>query len=89
MNGQPAIPPLAMASPCVQLLENMMAEAKAGRITSIAVIAITQTAQVASGFAGGQRGELYVGAGILQRRLLAEIEGPPVKSSIIPARMSG
>ena len=91
MNGQNTIPPipLAIANPCVGLLENMLAEAKAGRLTSIAVIGITPQAQVATAYAGGQRGDLYVGAGLLQEGLLSSIKGPPQKPSIIHAKALG
>lgn len=91
MNGQTAIPPIAQVNPCVGLLENMLAEARAGHFWTVAVIGITQQGQVVSAFVGGQRGELYVGAALLQKKLLSDIAGEPQQrpSTIIPARMGG
>lgn len=90
MNGEHVIQPLAaMVNPCVGLLENMLADAKAGRVTSVAVISILSGGQVASGYAGAQRGDLFLGAALLQDSLLTSIKGPPTRPAIIPARMGG
>jgi len=91
-NGASALPPLAIGNPCVQLLEQLLAEVRAGKITSVAVVGITPTAGAAAIWAGAQIGELYVGTGMLSRRMLAAIEGQPAqpaRSSIIPARFQG
>jgi len=88
-NGHPTpiLQDLAAANPCIQLLENMLVEAKRGNMTSVAVVAITPQGAVATAYAGGQRAELYVGIAILQDSMLNEIKGPQKRPTIIPARM--
>ena len=91
MNGHaaPVLPEILATNPCIQLLENMLAEAKAGKLSSIAVIGITPQSAVATAYAGGQRGDMFVGTAILADALLAEIKGPQKRPTIIPARMGG
>lgn len=87
MNGNVAPLGALMVNPCVQLLRDMLAQAESGALTTCAVIGITSTGQVATAYAGAQRGDLFVGAALVSKRLLSEMEGPPVpRSSIIPAR---
>ena len=86
-NGVPSIPPITMLNPVVQILEQTLAEAKAGRITTIAVIAIANTGGYATLMAGHQVGDLYLGCGSLQNKILEAVEAPQKRSSIIPARM--
>ena len=90
MNGHVAPLGGLMVNPCVQLLRDMLAQAEAGALTTCAVIAITAQGQVATAYAGGQRGDLFVGTALVQKRLLGEMEAPSApKSSIIPVRMGG
>ena len=89
MNGNVAPLGALMVNPCVQLLRDMLAQAESGTLTTCAVIAITSTGQVATAYAGAQRGDLFVGTALVSKRLLSEMEAPAPKSSIIPARMGG
>ena len=91
MNGHaaPIMPEIIGTNPCIQLLENMLAEVKAGNLSSVAVIAITPQSAVATAYAGGQRGDMFVGTAILADALLSEIKGPQKRPTILPARMSG
>lgn len=89
LSNRQQIPGLTMANPCIELLKAMLADAEAGRISTIAVIAVSPQTHVAISYAGGQRGDLYVGTGLMQKRLLAEMEAPPPKSTIIPVRVGG
>jgi hypothetical protein len=90
MNGEGSpIPQIMMSNPVVEVLTNMLNEAKAGRISSIAVVGITPQSAVAVAYAGGQRGDLYVGFGMIQRRLLQDIEAPAPRSPIIRAAAVG
>ena len=73
------------ANPCVTALKNILVEAEAGRVTSVAIIAITPQSQVATLYAGGQRGDLFVGTAMLQKGLLEEMQAPQKRPSIIPA----
>lgn len=87
MNG---IPQVAVVNPLVELLTNMLNEAKAGRISSAMVVGVTPQSGMAMAYVGGQRGELYTGCGLAQKRLLADIEAPqPQQSRIIRAGMMG
>lgn len=76
-------------NPVVELLARMIAEAKAGNLTSIAIIGITPGEAVMSAYAGGQKGGMYVGTGIVQRKLLAEIEGVPAPARPPLVRATG
>lgn len=89
MNGKlPEIPPLVMANPVVELLINMLNEVKAGHVSSVAVIGVTTGGAVAIATAGGQRGDMYVGAGMLQQTILKEISQPQQRPSILRATVS-
>lgn len=79
-------PPVVTAA--VDILEKVLAEAKAGRVTSIAMVMIDQNGGFATPWAGPQIPQMYLGAGALQARILRSIENP-AKSTIIPARMGG
>ena len=85
LNGgvDPAIQNIIVTNPIVELLEKMLAEAKAGRVTSVIIAGVTPTGGVLSAYAGGQRGDMYIGMAILQRKLLQDIEGPQPKQSPI------
>ena len=90
MNGDSTpIPQILLTNPVVQLLGQMMAEAKAGKITSIAIIAVNPTGGVGAAAAGGQSGDLYVGCGMLMGRIMSQIEAPPAKSSLVRATVVG
>lgn len=87
MNGEPAateLPPLPqMQNPVIRLLEDFLAQAKAGNVVAVACVAINQQRGVANAYAGLLHGDLYVGSGMLQARLLAEIMHPQSRSSIV------
>ena len=91
MNGVTSpIPQVALTNPVVDLLSNMLNEARAGRISSAMVVAVTPQSGMAMGYAGGQRGELYTGCGLAQKRLLTDIEAPqPQQQRIIRAGVMG
>lgn len=71
--------------PVEQLLLDMLKQA--GQTTSIAIVAIGQQGQITTAFAGGQRGDMYVGAGMLSQRLLADIMAPPKPGQILRPRL--
>ena len=90
MNGKLAQIGDLVVNPCVVVLRDMLAQAEAGALTTCAVIGITAQGQVATAYAGGQRGDLFVGTALISKRLLGEMEAPPApRSSIIPARPVG
>jgi hypothetical protein len=78
MNGMPKI---AIQNPIVMLLEQVLSDAKSGAISSIAVIAITPKGGCATPWAGQQIGDMYMGAGVFQRRVLRTIDPPPEQRS--------
>ena len=90
MNGSTfPIPQLQVANPCVQLLENMLADAKIGKLTSVAVVAITPQSGIVNAYAGGQRGDLLVGTLLLQDRIKDDIKGPQTRSPLVRAGLIG
>lgn len=81
MNG--GMPKIAIQNPVVALLEQMLSDAKAGTISSIVVIAVTPKGGCATPWAGQQIGDMYMGAGVFQRRVLRQIDPPPEQRSPI------
>lgn len=74
-----------VVSATVMMLEQVLAEAKAGRVTSIAMVMVDPSGGVATPWCGPQLPQIYLGAGMMQSRIIRSLESPP-KSSIIPAR---
>ena len=90
INGETSpIPAIAMANPLVDMVTQLLAEVRAGRISSMAVVAVTPQGAVGTPYAGGQRADMYLGAGLLQDRILQDIKAPPQRSSIIRATVGG
>lgn len=89
MNNAP--PPMSMVNPVVMLLQQLMEDAKANRITSIGIVAVTPQGQLAALWAGPQRGDVYVGSAMLQKRMLHELDPPPdaKRPTIVRATMAG
>jgi hypothetical protein len=78
-----------LANPCTDLLEKLLVEAKAGRITSLGAVFTNSAGATSGAYAGGQRGDLYVGSAILQRQLLDDMTRPQQRSSIVRATVGG
>jgi hypothetical protein len=76
MNGNGAMPQIELSNPIVEMIERLLADAKAGRISSIGIVAVTPQAQVAAFPVGMQIGDIYLGAGLLQKRILHQIDPP-------------
>ena len=93
MNGEAAateLPPVPqMQNPVVRLLEDMLEKAKAGQIAAIATVAVTSQRGIMNVYAGVLHGDLYVGTGMLQMRLLSEIMNPPNPSKILRPAVRG
>lgn len=85
MNGSNALPPLMMSNPVVDLLTQLLSEAKAGKISSIGIVAVTPQGGCARAYAGGQRGDVYIGISLLKKQILADIEAPQGRPSILRA----
>ena len=83
------IPQIMLTNPVIDLLTQMLARAKAGEVTSVAVIAVSAQGGVGAAAAGGQSGDLYVGCGMLMSRIMQQIEHPPAKSSLVRATVVG
>lgn len=88
-NGVPIIggaPPNPLADYVCTLLK----EVEAGRVTSLAIVAVAPTGGVATTLLGGQLGDMYVGAAILQHDVMSRIKGqtaaPPglVRAAAMP-----
>jgi hypothetical protein len=89
MNGSISpIPQLAMMNPVVQMLEGVLADAKAGRLSSVALVVCMPNGGFGLNYVGGQKGDLFIGASSLAKRLLQDIENPPKVSPIVRATMS-
>ena len=90
MNGETSpIPQIVMGNPVLELLTGIINEVKAGRVTTVAVLAVAPQGGVATPYVGPQAGDLYVAAGLLQRRILQNIEAPPARSPLIRATVVG
>jgi hypothetical protein len=75
--------PIQFTNPIIQLLEQLLADAKANRIATLGAIAINSQGAVLPVYAGGHRCELYTAAAMLQQRILADLTQP--RSHIIRA----
>jgi hypothetical protein len=76
MNGAPAIQGLPAPDPFVKMAEDILAMARNGQIASIAAIIITANGGAATPHLGGRKGDMYVGAGMLQEDLMHEMRNP-------------
>ena len=63
-------------SPIVRLLEQLLAGAKSGKVTSIAAIVVGPMATIETPAAGGQLAEMNLGVDILKLRLIAAVDKP-------------
>ena len=70
-------------NPVVKLLEDVLAQARTGLVTTVAVIAVDPKHAIMTAYAGGQTGDIYVGTGLLQNRALHDIANPPRPQSAI------
>jgi hypothetical protein len=87
--GMQALPGLAMGNPIVDLLNGVLQDAKAGRISSIAIVAVTPQHGVATPYVGGQLGDMFIGASLLKAELFDKIRTPPKSSPIIRGVLAG
>jgi hypothetical protein len=83
MNGEPQ--PILVSNPLADMVSTLLKDIQAGQITSVAVVAVMRQGGCGSMYAGPQRGDLFIGASSLTKKLLADIEAPQPKSSIIRA----
>lgn len=90
LNGMPlpGFGNIPVVSAAVDLLEKILVEARAGRVTTVGIVLVDPNGGIATPWAGPQIPQLHLGAGILQTRIIRAIESPP-KSTIITARMGG
>lgn len=90
MNGTDfKFPPQLPPNPLVELLQNVLNDAKAGNISSVAMVIVTPQAGVATPYLGPQRGDLFIGASLLTKRMLDDIATPQQRSPIIRAVPAG
>lgn len=91
VNGMtlPGLGAIPHVSAVVQILEQVLAAAKAGQCTSVGIVMIDPNGGVATPWAGGQLPSLYLGNGMMQTRIIRAIETPQKGPTIIPARMGG
>ena len=84
-----ALGKIPQVSAAVEILEKVLAEAKAGRVTSVGILMIDPNGGVATPWAGQQIPQLHLGASMMQARIIRMIEAPQKQPTIIPARMGG
>lgn len=79
---------IKMTNPAIQLAKQVLADAEAGKIVSLAIIGVMPASNIITAFAGVNRTEIYTGAGILQRRIEMELTAPQQKGSgiLMPRR---
>jgi hypothetical protein len=59
----------------VQMLEQILASLKAGRLGAVAVIGVSPTGEVFTSSIGAQPAQVYIGCDILKRQLLEAMMG--------------
>lgn len=78
------LPPVsAVINPVVQLLEQALAAAKAGQIDTVGLVIISGRGDIQPLWAGGRLGDLHTGAGMIQWRIMAQINQPAQQSRIL------
>lgn len=87
MNGATGVLGIQVENPMVQMLQNALNEAKAGRISSIAIVMVTPQGGVANPAMGNQFAELYVALGMTQDDIMKQIKQP--RSPIVRATALG
>lgn len=70
------LPPIAVANPVVELLEQTLAAAKAGQINTIGIVLVDAVGNVQPAWAGGRLGDLHLGCSIVQFRLMSMFHKP-------------
>lgn len=78
--GKPALNPASQS--CVDLLNQLLSEALAGKITTIGVIACGD-AMFGTVMAGPDAARLHLGAGVLQQQVMQAATNPQNRSRII------
>jgi hypothetical protein len=79
--------PQMPVNPVVALAEQVLAAAKAGQIDTLCAIMVDSRGAVLCPWQGGRLGDLFVGAGTLQWRIMSTIhQNPQHQSRIIPVR---
>ena len=76
VNGAIEAPKIVIHNPVVDLLEKLLTDARNGQLSSLGVIGITPQSATITAWAGGQRGDMFVGCAILSDGLLASITQP-------------
>lgn len=89
LEGGPAIPGPTANPEVIALLDDLMVRARSGQIQGLAAIAVVGPGVVTALHASGFVMELYVGAGVLQKRLLETMTNPVKAGSglVLPANV--
>lgn len=78
-----ALNPASLA--CIDLLLQVLADAKAGNVTSVAVVACGPS-DFGANIAGPNAPAMYLGLGVLQSRIVAGVTQPAPSSPILRPR---
>lgn len=81
--GAPESVQIKLNNPCVDILEQMLRDARAGTLISIAVVGVNQQRGIAHAFAGQAIGDMYLGTSMLQDLLLQHLKTPQPPSRIL------
>ena len=81
-----ALNPASLA--CIDLLMQVLADAKAGNVTSCAIVACGPS-DFGANMAGPDARSMYMGLGILQRKIEGNVTQPAPQSSILKPRPVG
>ena len=79
-NGPPTINP---TNPIVELAKKILADAEAGAIGSLGVIAVDSRGMMSTSTIGPRLGDLYVGAAILQANALKVMMAQPAQGRLL------
>lgn len=88
MNGIPNVEALLRAPvgnpEVIGLLENVLAEARAGRVAAVAMVVSAGPGNMNAVAAGGCQAELFMGCSAIQGALLKSVQGGPPSKLLRP-----
>lgn len=87
--GEPNGPPINIINPIVQALEEIVDAARAGQIHTFGMVGINPHGAITTLSLGGRQGDLYVGLGLLQRKIEDQMIAPPTQSGPRIIRATG
>lgn len=86
MNGAEPVPPVHMANPVIQAIEQLLAAAKAGAVNSLAAIVVDANGAIQTLAIGARKGDMHLGMEMLQTQLIHGFLNPQAQGRILRPR---